>query len=82
MLKYGEPERFGGRYPAPLPALQIPGDALGDSVVDEQAQKLLKSAIIFLVLHELGHVLHGHPSYDAISAQRRRPTRGTPTGSR
>jgi hypothetical protein len=68
MLKYGEPERFGGRYPAPLPALQIPGDALDDPVVEEQAQKLLKSAIVFLVLHELGHVLHGHPGYDAISA--------------
>jgi Peptidase U49 len=68
MLKYGEPERFGGRYPAPLPALQIPEAALDDPVVDEQAQKLLKSAIVFLVLHELGHVLHGHPGYDAISA--------------
>jgi hypothetical protein len=68
MLKYGEAERFGGRYPAPLPALQIPDDALSDPVVDEQAQKLLKSAIVFLVLHELGHVLHGHPGYDAISA--------------
>ena len=68
MLKYGEPGRFGGRFPAPLPALQIPDGALADPVVDEQAQKLLKSAIVFLVLHELGHVLHGHPGYDAISA--------------
>jgi hypothetical protein len=68
MLKYGEPARFGGRYPAPLPALQIPDDALDDPVVDEQAQKLLKSAMVFLVLHELGHVLYGHPGYDAISA--------------
>jgi hypothetical protein len=68
MLKYGEPGRFGGRYPAPLPALQIPDDALDDPVVDEESQKLLKSAIVFLVLHELGHVLHRHPGYDAISA--------------
>jgi Peptidase U49 len=68
MLKYGEPGRFGGRYPAPLPALQIPDDALADPVTGEQAQKLLKSAVAFLVLHELGHVLHDHPGYDAISA--------------
>jgi hypothetical protein len=68
MLKYGEPERFGGRYPAPLPALQIPDDATDDAVVDEQAQKLLKSAMVFLVLHELGHVLHRHAGYNAISA--------------
>jgi Peptidase U49 len=68
MLKYGDETRFGGRYPAPLPALQIPDDALDDSVVEDQAQKLLKSAMVFLVLHELGHVLHGHPGYDAISA--------------
>ena len=68
MLKYAEPGQFGGRFPAPLPALQIPADALDDAVVDEEAQKLLKSAIVFLVLHELGHVLYGHPGYDAISA--------------
>lgn len=68
MLKYGAPGRFGGRYPAPLPALQIPDDALADPTVDEESQKLLKSAIVFLVLHELGHVLHGHPGYDAVSA--------------
>jgi hypothetical protein len=70
MLKYGDEARFGGSYPAPLPALQIPVDALDDPVVEEQAQKLLKSAMVFLVLHELGHVLHGHPGYDAISAAR------------
>jgi hypothetical protein len=76
MLKYGEPERFGGRYPAPLPALQIPEDALDDPVTGEQAQKLLKSAIVFLVLHELGHVLHGHPGYDAISAAKAQANEG------
>jgi hypothetical protein len=68
MLKYGEPSRFGGRYPAPLPALQIPDDGLDDPAVADQAQKLLKSAMVFLVLHELGHVLFGHPGYDAVSA--------------
>jgi Peptidase U49 len=68
MLKYGEPARFGGRYPAPLAALQIPDDALADPVVEQRAQDLLKSALVFLMLHELGHVLFGHPGYDAISA--------------
>jgi hypothetical protein len=76
MLKYGEAERFGGRYPAPLPALQIPDDALADPVVEEQAQKLLKSGILFLVLHELGHVLHGHPGYDATSAAQAQANEG------
>lgn len=72
MLKYAGQGQFGGRYPAPLPALQIPNDALADPVVDEESQKLLKSAIVFLVLHELGHVLHGHPGYDAVSAAQAR----------
>lgn len=65
MLAYGT---FGASgYPAPLAALPVPANALDDPVVDDIAQKSLKSAIYFLMAHELAHVLHGHQSYATLS---------------
>ncbi len=57
----------GNRFPPPLQALAIPQNALADAVVDDIAQKTLKSAIYFLMAHELGHVRYQHKRYDAIS---------------
>jgi len=63
MLKYKNVKDFGGRYPEPLGALKIPNNALDDPNVDSLANKLLDSAIIYILLHELGHVFYDHPGY-------------------
>lgn len=62
MLKYKDPAEFpNGRYPTPLAALQIPGNALGDTKVDDLSQKILKSAIVWIMAHELAHIYYRHP---------------------
>lgn len=63
MLKYRGARDFGGRYPPPLKALRIPDNALENSGVDGLSKKILKSALIFILLHEMGHVHFGHPGY-------------------
>jgi hypothetical protein len=56
---------------APLPALNVPDKAWAiNADVDDMSQKLLKSAIAFLLLHELGHWHHQHKPYTAISQRR------------
>jgi hypothetical protein len=58
MLRYKEfPD---GRLPLPLIALQIPNDALKDSRVDELALGHFVTSRTFILLHELGHIFHGH----------------------
>jgi hypothetical protein len=55
--------------PDPLTALDVPQEAYKlDGYVDDVSQKILKSAIAFILLHELGHVHHGHQHYDQITA--------------
>lgn len=64
MLKYKNSNAFpGGRYPAPLAALQIPENALKDPKVDDLSQKILKSAIVWIMAHELAHIYYRHPGY-------------------
>jgi hypothetical protein len=63
MLKYRAVGALGGRYPLPLDALQIPGNALDDQRVNTIANRVFDEAIFFVLLHELGHVLHRHPGY-------------------
>lgn len=64
MLKYNPPGRFpGGRYPPPLKALRVPDNALANPRVDELSQKILKSAVVWVLAHELGHIYHRHPGY-------------------
>ena len=61
VLKHREVSEFpGGRYPLPLEALGIPDDALGDAAVDQAAQKLLKTAVLFMLAHEIGHIVYRH----------------------
>jgi len=56
--------------PAPLSALDVPDQAFKlDDFVDDISQKTLKSAIAFILLHELGHVHHQHLTYDQISPE-------------
>ena len=42
MLKYRTPAAIGGRYPMPLDALQIPGDALDNPRVERHRQPYLQ----------------------------------------
>jgi len=69
MLGYKENNSFpGGRYPEPLSALGVPGDAPDDQYVNDVSGKALKSGIYFLMAHELAHVLYRHQGYDRITA--------------
>jgi hypothetical protein len=53
--------------PAPLTALHVPDKAYTlDPYVDDVSQKTLKSALAFLVLHELGHIHYRHRHYNQI----------------
>jgi hypothetical protein len=63
MLKYRTPAAVGGRYPLPLDALQIPGNALDDQHVNNIATRIFDEAIFFVLSHELGHALYRHPGY-------------------
>lgn len=73
VLKYRQPDRFaGGRYPPPLTTLGIPDDALANPLVDDASQKTLKGAIMFVMAHEIGHVVHRDaPTGTAEERQRR-----------
>jgi hypothetical protein len=63
MLKYQDAARFGGRYPDPPTALRIPANATDHPRVDNLSQQILSQSISFILLHEMGHVLHQHPGY-------------------
>jgi hypothetical protein len=63
MLKYQDAARFGGRHPDPLTALRIPANAADDPRIDRLYQKILNESVSFVLLHELGHVVHRHPGY-------------------
>jgi hypothetical protein len=68
MLRYQSPVSLrDGRFPPPRRALGVPEGALADSVIDDMSQKALKSAIYFLMAHELAHVLYSHRSYESLS---------------
>jgi predicted Zn-dependent protease len=73
MLRYKPASAFsGGRYPPPLEALGIPSDALSDERVDGLSLRLRNSAVAFVLLHELGHILYGHGGYKGISKEQAR----------
>lgn len=63
MLMGSSEDKFGGVYQSPQEALGLPDDVLDDPRVDGMSQKLLKSAGLFLLLHELGHTYYQHPGY-------------------
>jgi hypothetical protein len=71
VLKYRREATFdAGRYPLPLEALGIPKDATRDTMTDGAAKKILSSAVLFALAHELGHLYYGHPSYDSTVTRR------------
>lgn len=65
MLKYQDPASLpGGRFPSPLEAMGIPADIWKqDKRVDDVSQKTLKSGLVWVLAHELGHIYHRHPGY-------------------
>lgn len=55
--------------PGPLTALAVPDEAYKlDNFVDDVSQKTLKSGLVFIMLHELGHIHHRHRPYSEITA--------------
>ncbi|WP_321527817.1 ImmA/IrrE family metallo-endopeptidase [Sedimenticola selenatireducens] len=58
MLRYGD-VRATPEF-APLSALGVPEDALEDARVDKLALGHFVTARTFILLHELGHLYHGH----------------------
>lgn len=57
-LKYRWPDPFAGRPHQPLAVLGVPLEAKTDERVQRDFQRLFGSAVVFLLGHELGHVLH------------------------
>lgn len=55
--------------PKPLAALCIPNDALSDSRVNERANRIFDSIVVFVLLHEYGHVFHRHPGNLAVAPE-------------
>lgn len=62
MLKYRRVNDFpGGEYPPILQALDIPGDALTDTKVNDLSLRFRNSAWAYILVHEMGHILYRHP---------------------
>lgn len=70
MLRYQGPNKMAhDRLPTPMTAMNIPANALDDHFVNDVSGKTLKSAIYFLMAHELGHVIHGHKGYEGLTSK-------------
>jgi hypothetical protein len=69
MLKYRSAADIGGRFPPPLEALGLSYDIWKtDKKVDDVSQQALKSGLVWIMAHELGHISHGHRGYADIRA--------------
>lgn len=69
MLRYWRYSQGDSRPPKPLQALCIPADALSNSRVDERANRIFDGVVVFILLHELGHVFWGHPGYVGVAPE-------------
>ncbi len=70
MIKYRDPAEIGGHFPPPLEALGVAPDAWKtDQAVDDVSQKALKSALVWIMAHEFGHIYHRHQGYVGVSAE-------------
>jgi len=68
MLKYKTADKFPNtRYPEPFQALGIPRDATDNKIVNDLSQKILKSAILWIMSHELGHIYYRHHGSSPIN---------------
>jgi hypothetical protein len=59
MLRYWDARR--GRPPKPLDTMCIPATSTMDAKITEQATRVFDVAMVFVLLHEYGHILHRHP---------------------
>jgi hypothetical protein len=69
MLHYG---RLGAAPPAPLAALCVPPRADEDAKIDRLAGKIFSNMLVFILLHEMGHIVHGHLNDTGADAARER----------
>ena len=73
MLRYRSAAEFpGGQYLSPLPALGIPLNAYDDPEAGPLGIRFRNSAYAFIIAHELGHILAGHPSADHVTMEQSR----------
>ena len=73
MLQHKPIAEFPGRrYPPPLEALRIPASAVDEPDAGQLGLRLRNSAYAFILAHEIGHVVLGHPSYDRESREQAR----------
>lgn len=69
MLRYWPRAANADRPPKPLDALCIPTNALNDPRVDSLANRIFNGNVVFILLHEYGHVRFGHRGNRAVSAE-------------
>jgi hypothetical protein len=69
MLHYWRDREGSKRPPKPLEALCIPADALSNRRVDERANRIFDGVVVFILLHELGHVYWVHPGYVGVAPE-------------
>lgn len=69
MIRY---QSFEQSIPAPLAALPVPTNALANQYVNDVSGKMLKSAIYFLMAHELAHVLYAHSGFVSLDVSQAR----------
>ena len=66
MFKY----KPGANFPSPLKASQRPDNALKDPWVDEYWLMLFDCGVVFIMAHELGHIVYHHTRQtDVIKSQ-------------
>jgi hypothetical protein len=69
MLRYWPRTASASRPPKPLDALCIPASALSDQRVDSLANRIFNGNVVFILLHEYGHVRFGHQGNRAVPAE-------------
>lgn len=55
------------KYPNPRTAFGLGDNVWDDPFVKKSSNQVLKTAIFFILAHELAHVLYGHAPYESIS---------------
>lgn len=71
MLKYGDPQQLGlQRWPPPLQALQVPESGLDDPGVESRRSACFSTGVVFVLAHEIAHLLLEHRGYGGISRAR------------
>lgn len=68
MLKYGDPASLGRTsMPLPLEALQVPEGELDEPGVENRRSACFSTGVVFILAHELGHLILGHQGYEGVS---------------